>query len=80
MDATLHELSQKKTNSIHYLYLEFKIWHQQTYLQNRNSLTDIENRLVLADGVRSGGEQDWEFRVNMQASINRIDKKQRPTI
>ena len=60
--------------------MEFKVWHQQTYLQNRSRLTDIENRLVLADGVRRGGEQDWEVRVNMQAIINRIDKQQCPTI
>ena len=25
------------------------MWHKQTYLQNRNRLRDIENRLVFAE-------------------------------
>ena len=30
--------------------VESKIWHKWTYLQNRNRLTDIEKRLVVAKG------------------------------
>ena len=33
----------------------FEIWHRWTYLQNRNRLIDIENRLVVAKGVGWGG-------------------------
>ena len=28
--------------------MESKVWHKRTYLQNRNRLTDVENRLVVA--------------------------------
>ena len=33
-------------------------------LWNRNGLTDIENRLVVAKGEVSGGGMDWEFGVS----------------
>ena len=47
------EISQKKTNTLLYhLYVESKIWHKRTCLQNRNRLVDIENRLV----AKSQGE------------------------
>ena len=37
----LSKVSQTKTNTIWYcLYMESKIWHRWTYLQNRNRLTD----------------------------------------
>ena len=50
---TLVEISQKKTNTLLYhLYVESKIWHKGTCLQNRNRLVDIENRLV----AKSQGE------------------------
>ena len=34
---------------------------QQTYLQNRNRLTDIENRLMVAKGERERNGIDGEF-------------------
>ena len=41
--------------------MESKIWHTWTYLQNRNRLTDTENRVVVAKGEEGGFETDWEF-------------------
>ena len=44
--------------------MESKIWHKWTYLQNRNRLTDIENRLMF---VKERGEErgmKWEFGVS----------------
>ena len=38
-----------------------EIWHKGTYLQIRNRLTDIENRLVVAKGEGGGEEKDREF-------------------
>ena len=35
------------------MYVESKIWYKLTYLQNRNRLTDIENRLAV---VKTEGE------------------------
>ena len=34
--------------------VESKIWHKLTYLQNRNRLTDIQNRFVVAMGEGMG--------------------------
>ena len=51
----LSEVTKRKTNTIWYhLYVESKIRHKWTYLRNRNRLTDIENRLVVAKG-----EEEW---------------------
>ena len=36
-------------------------YDRRSYLQNRNRLTDIENRLVVAKG---GGGMEWEFGVS----------------
>ena len=43
--------------------MESKILHKGTYLQNKNKLTDIENRLVVAKGEGWGGK-DWEFEIS----------------
>ena len=39
-----------------------KIWNKWTYLQNRNWLTDIENRLMVDRAGRCG--MDWEFQIS----------------
>ena len=50
------EVSQKEKDKYHMisLILESKICHKCTYLQNRNRLTDMENRLVVAKGEGKG--------------------------
>ena len=51
----LSEVRQRKMNIIRYhLYVESKKkWYKWIYLQNRNRLTDIENKLMVTrrDGV-----------------------------
>ena len=44
--------------------MEYKIWHKLTYLQNRDRLTDMENRLVAANGERGGMGWIGEFGVS----------------
>ena len=58
--------SQKeKDNTICYhFYVESKLWHTWTYLENRNRLTDVENTLVVAKGEGGGSGMDWEFGVS----------------
>ena len=57
----LIKVSQRKTNTMWYhLYVESKIWHKWTYPQNRNTLTDIQNRLVVVKGER----EMREFRIS----------------
>ena len=47
----LSEVSQGKT----YLYVESKKkWYKEGYLQNRNRLTNIENKLMAIKGEREG--------------------------
>ena len=56
------KVRQKDTDTIWYhLYVESKIWHKWTYLWKRNKPTDIENRLVIAEGEGNGEGKDWEF-------------------
>ena len=44
----LSEVCQTKTNIILYhLYVESKKWYKWTYLQYRNRLTDLEDKLVV---------------------------------
>ena len=66
MDLDYHiKWSKSKTNTIWYhLHVESKIWHEWTYLWNRNRLTDIENRLVIAKGEGVGEGMEWEVRVS----------------
>ena len=40
----LNEISQRKINTIYHLHVESKVSHKWTYLQNRNRVTDIDNR------------------------------------
>ena len=42
-------------------YLKYDTW---TYLRNRNRLTDIENRLVVAKGEGGGGGMQREFGIS----------------
>ena len=46
-----------KVNLRYHLYMKSKIWHKWTYLQNKNRLTDIENRLVVVNGGGGRGEE-----------------------
>ena len=70
----LSEVSQKeKTNTLLYpLYMESKIWHKWTYLQNRKRFTDIENRLVVAEREEGGKGTDWEVGVSIPFRMDTI--------
>ena len=41
-----------------------KIWHKQTCLHNRNRITNIKNRLVVAKGEGAGEGMDWKVAVS----------------
>ena len=56
----LSEVIQKE--NYHVISLICNIWNMtQIHLWNRNSLTDTENRLVVAKGDGKSGGMDWEF-------------------
>ena len=49
----LCEARRRKTDTIWcHLYMESKVWHKLTYLQDSNRFTDIANRPVVARGYR----------------------------
>ena len=55
---------RRKTDTICYhLYVECIIQHKWTYQQNRNRLTDLENRFVIARKHRGWSGMNWEFGV-----------------
>ena len=52
----LSEVSQAEKDKYHIsLVCGIKKWYKWTYLQNRNRLTDIENKLVVTKGKRGAG-------------------------
>ena len=45
----LREVRQRKINNAYdHLFVESKIWYKLTYLQNRNRITDIENKFIIS--------------------------------
>ena len=53
----LSEVSQTEKDKYHdnHFYVESKKWYKWTYLQNRNRLTDLENKLMVTKGEKVGG-------------------------
>ena len=63
----LSGISQKEKDEYHMiddLHVESKICHKGTYLQNRNRLTDMENRFVVAKGEEERSGMDCEFGIS----------------
>ena len=53
LETIILKWSKRKTNIILYhIYVESKKWYKWTYLQNRNRLTDIENKFMVTNGER----------------------------
>ena len=53
----LSEVRLRKANAIWYhLYVESKEWYKWTYLQNRNRLIEIENKLMVTKGKGRGNK------------------------
>ena len=66
------EVRQRKTNIIYYSYVEynFKNWDTWIYLQNRNRLTDIKNKLLVTKGETWQGEINQELGVNIHTLLH----------
>ena len=56
-----HKILQKNPNEV--FGQPNKIWHKWTYLWNRNRISDIEKRLVVAKGQGIGGGMEREVGV-----------------
>ena len=74
----LSEVRQRKTNIMWYcLTVEAKKkWYKWTYLQNRNRLKDIENKLMVITGERRKrdklGVWNWHIHTAIQSSFYSI--------
>ena len=52
----MNEARQRKTNiTLYHLEMESKKQYKWAYLQNRNRLMDIENKLMVTKGEKCGG-------------------------
>ena len=61
---TLAEIERQITYDITYMW-NLKEDRNKSYLANRNKITNIENRSVVAKGEGSGGGwMDWEFGIS----------------
>ena len=64
------------------LYVGYRTWHIWTYLQNRNRLIDMENKLMVTKGEsRSRGRDKlgvWDWHIHI--TVYKTDKQQEPTI
>ena len=50
-----------------------KNWYKWIYLQNRNRVTDVENKLMVT-GDKVGGGINWEIAIdNIHTTIYKID-------
>ena len=59
-----------------------KKWYKWAYLQDRNRLTDIENKLMVTKGDSGGRGEDklgvWYSHIH--TTIHKTDKQQGPTV
>ena len=71
--AGVCKMSQRKTTLIQYhLHVESKMRHKWIYICNRNRITDIENRLVIAKG--RGLDEGWSGRLGLAEISSYIEK------
>ena len=54
LDFILSEVSQTERQISYHLHVESKIWYKWSYLQNRNKLTDIENKHMVTKWEEGG--------------------------
>ena len=77
MDLETVILSERKTNIIWYhLNMESKKkWYKGTYLQNRNRVTDIRNKLAVTKGERGGEGWIGRLGLNIHNTIYKTDNQ-----
>ena len=87
----LSEVSKRKTNIWYHSFVESKKKrYKWTYLQNRNTFTDIENKLMVTkgEGVKGSIRSLWLtdthtlyiYNIYYYIVIYKIDKQQGPTV
>ena len=72
---------EKQISYINAYMWNLKKWYEWTYLQDRNRLTDIENKLMDTKGERGRGRDKlgvWDEQI--YTTIYKIDNQQRPNI
>ena len=69
------EVRKRKKNAILYQLCGIKIWHKRTYIQKRNQLRNIKNRLVVAKGEVGGSGVDEKSGVHRCKLTFRMDKQ-----
>ena len=60
----LSEVSQTEKDKYHIAYMwNLKKWYKWTYLQNRDRVTDVENKLMVTGG--KGEVINWEIGIDV---------------
>lgn len=69
--------SKSDKNIWYQVYTESKIWYEWMYLQNKNRLTDIENKLIVTKGkkVEKNKLRDWDQQIQIQTIIHKRDQQ-----
>ena len=63
--VALSEVRQRKTSICDAAYIRnLKKGYKQIYLQNRNRVTDVENKFMVTRG-KVGGGANWEVRTDI---------------
>ena len=71
--------SDTDKHGIAYMW-NLKQWYKRTYLQNRNRVTDVKNKLMVTKGERWGRDKlgDWEWHIH--TTIYKMDNYYGPTV
>ena len=72
----LSEVSQTEKRQLPYdiTYTgNLKKWYKGTYLQNRNRVTDVENKLMVTKGEGGGRDKLWDWDWHTHTTIYKID-------
>ena len=70
-----HDLPTEQQQQITYMRNLKKTWYRWTYLQNRNTRTDLEKEFKVTWEEGCGGGIDWEFGINMDQLLKQIINK-----
>ena len=65
----LSEIRQRQTSDDVIYMWNLKKWHKWTFLQNRNRVTNVENRLMVTRGGREKGI-NWEIGIDMYTPLH----------
>lgn len=75
-DCKTEQNKTEKDNYDDITYMwNLKKWYKCIYLQNRNRVTDVENKFMVTKGERVRGGINWKIGTDIYTNIKQITKK-----